>query len=161
MNTTNEIAAAETASQEIFSQEEINEVTEKGPDGQEAMLHSDPKKARMLKALIKVLGIVSYACQEAGIPRRTHYNWMKTDEEYKAAVESLIDATLDFSEVRLFKEIQKSDLKAIMFILRTRGKDRGYTFYNEREAARQAAVYNFIIKNKEAAEMIQQTKEIL
>ena len=41
------------------------------------------KKAAMLKALEKSLGVVTNAANEIGIDRCTHYEWLKTDKEYK------------------------------------------------------------------------------
>lgn len=156
---THESAGEENAMQKPFWQEEIKESIDPLQQGAQALLHTDPKKALMLNALIRSMGIVSYAAQETGIGRRTHYNWLETDAEYKAAVESINDVTLDYTEARLFKHIKENDIRAITFILRTRGRARGYSFYKEREAQRQAAVFNLIVKDKETAEMIMQTKE--
>lgn len=159
MNTTNETESREKPAEEIFSQEEIKEITEKSPEEGTDSQQTANKKELMLKALIKYLGIVSYAAEEIGIGRRTHYNWMKTDAEYKASVELLTEMALDYSESRLFGYIKRSDLKAITFILRTRGKARGYNMYQEKTAERHAAIFNLVVKDKETADMIMQTKE--
>ena len=169
----NEKALTKIKVPEIFSQEEIQErdcfvpsndgATEgaENPETQLVLLHTDPKKAQMLKALIKSLGIVSYAAQEAGLRRRTHYHWMETDEVYKTAVESLNEVVLDFTEGRLFKYIQTNDLKAITFLLRYRGKGRGYSLFKEKESEMQKLIINYFLKDKATMEMVQRTKENL
>lgn len=88
--------------------------------------HSDPKKAAMIKALEGSLGVVSEAIREVGIARSTHYLWMKEDENYKKSVDELQDAVLDFAEAKLHSLIQKGDVAATLFLLKTKGKKRGY-----------------------------------
>ena len=39
--------------------------------------------------------------QESKINRDTHYEWMKKDPQYKAAVDSLSDLAIDFAESKL------------------------------------------------------------
>jgi len=80
----------------------------------------------MLEALTASMGIVSTACKAVGIGRTTHYRWIKEDEEYSSAVESINEATVDFAESALYKLIQKGDTAATIFYLKTKGKNRGY-----------------------------------
>ena len=80
----------------------------------------------MLAALEKSLGIVKTACQEVGIARQTHYNWMEADPEYKQAVESIADGVIDFVESKLHGLIDKGDTAATIFYMKTKGKKRGY-----------------------------------
>ena len=58
---------------------------------------TDTKKGLMLEALEKSLGIVSTACKMVDISRQTHYAWLKADEEYKSAVQSILVGVLDFA----------------------------------------------------------------
>ena len=87
---------------------------------------SNTKKEAMLEALEKSLGIVSTAAKMANIDRSTHYAWMKADEEYKKAVESIQDGVLDFAESHLYKLVKEGNPAATIFMLKTRGKKRGY-----------------------------------
>jgi hypothetical protein len=57
----------------------------------------------MLEALRASLGVVETACQKAGVGRRTHYTWLKEDEEYAAAVAEVDDVAIDFGESQLYK----------------------------------------------------------
>ena len=87
---------------------------------------TDTKKAAMLEALEKSLGIVSTACKMVDISRQTHYAWLKADEEYKSAVNSIQDGVLDFAESHLYKLVKEGNPAATIFFLRTKGKKRGY-----------------------------------
>lgn len=86
----------------------------------------DIKKKAMIEALEKNLGVISTACKAVGIDRKTHYNWLKDDEEYKEAVEAIPDMALDFAENYLYKAIKDGNITATIFYLKTKGKDRGY-----------------------------------
>ena len=80
----------------------------------------------MLEALEKSLGIVSTAAKMVGIDRSTHYAWLKSDEEYKSAVNSIQDGVLDFAESHLYKLVKEGNPAATIFFLKTKGKKRGY-----------------------------------
>jgi len=87
---------------------------------------SNTKKEAMLEALEKSLGIVSTAAKMASIDRSTHYAWMKADEEYKKAVHAIEESVLDFAESHLYKLVKEGNPAATIFMLKTRGKKRGY-----------------------------------
>lgn len=84
------------------------------------------KKELMLEALKKSLGIVTTACQNVGIERSTHYDWLKNDPDYKAKVEALDEVVLDFAESKLHQSINNGSDTATIFFLKTKGKKRGY-----------------------------------
>jgi hypothetical protein len=87
---------------------------------------SAPKKVAMLEALEKSLGIVSTAAKAANVDRQSHYNWMKEDPAYKAAVESIQESVIDFAESHLYKLVKEGNPAATIFYLKTKGKKRGY-----------------------------------
>ena len=81
----------------------------------------------MLDALDKTLGVVTPACEMVGISRDTHYRWLKVDESYQEAVNMLENKMLDIAESKLYKQItEKENLTAMLFYLKTKGKNRGY-----------------------------------
>ena len=88
-------------------------------------------KKAMIEALEKSLGIVTTACKIVGINRSTHYDWLKDDDEYKQAVESIEDIAIDFAESKLHKQIENGDTTATIFYLKTKAKKRGYIERNE------------------------------
>ena len=87
---------------------------------------TEQHKKAMLEALEKSLGVVTTACRNVGIGRTTHYLWMDTDPEYKAAVNDLENVALDYAETKLHNQITKENPTAIIFYLKTKGKKRGY-----------------------------------
>lgn len=86
----------------------------------------NPKKLSLLKALENSLGIVTSACREAGLSRETHYRWIKEDDEYAKAVSNLKNVALDFAEAKLFRLMKAENTSAVIFYLKTQGKNRGY-----------------------------------
>lgn len=90
------------------------------------MDRTEQHKKAMLDALEKSLGVVTAACKTVGVGRTTHYLWMDTDPEYKAAVEELSDVAIDFAESQLHKQIKDGNSTATIFFLKTKGKKRGY-----------------------------------
>ena len=83
-------------------------------------------KKAMLKALEKTMGVVSTAATMVGINRSTHYEWLKKDSEYKQKVDDLENLMLDFAETNLHQQIQEGNTTATIFLLKTRGRKRGY-----------------------------------
>lgn len=88
---------------------------------------TDKRKAAMLAALEKSAGIVSTASANCGISRRTHYEWLKDDPDYKAAVDDLQNIMIDKAETTLLNAIDSGDITATIFLLKTLGKRRGYS----------------------------------
>ncbi len=105
---------------------------------------TDTKKEAMLEALERSLGIVTTACNAVGINRSTHYDWMRKDPEYKQAVKSIEDRTLDFAESHLHKLIKEGNPAATIFFLKTKGKGRGYVERQEIEVAEKKPLSWFV-----------------
>ena len=93
----------------------------------------DTKKKKFLEALEKCLGVVTQACKLSKMPRSTHYHWLKTDELYKEAVESISEMAIDFAESSLYEQIKEGNTPATIFYLKTKGKNRGYIERKEHE----------------------------
>lgn len=84
------------------------------------------RKKAMVQAMQSTLGNVTASCKAVGMTRDTHYQWMKKDPRYRKAIEECEEIDLDFSEAALRKQIQKGNITAIIFHLKTKGKKRGY-----------------------------------
>ena len=93
------------------------------------------RKKDLLDALERSLGIVSTACEKVGVDRKTHYNWLKDDPEYKAAVDQIQESVIDFAESHLYKLIKEGNPAANIFYLKTKGKNRGYIERQEIEVS--------------------------
>lgn len=90
------------------------------------MTKNDITKKAMIEALEQSLGVVTTACKKVGISRETHYRWLREDELYKDNVEAVGDVALDFAESQLHKQIKEGSTAATIFLLKTKGKKRGY-----------------------------------
>lgn len=85
------------------------------------------KKEKILLHLRETSGIISYACEKAGISRVTFYKWYKEDAAFAIKADDIQELQIDFAEASLLKKIKNEDTTAIIFYLKTKGKDRGYS----------------------------------
>ena len=83
-------------------------------------------KKALIQALEKSLGVVTTACKQVGIGRTTFYNYVNEDETFRKDVEDIDNIALDFAESQLHKQIQDGNTTATIFLLKTKGKKRGY-----------------------------------
>lgn len=99
---------------------------EKSETGGTTQQKQHVKKEAYLDALEKSLGIVSQAAKKVGIDRTTPYRWMREDEEFKERCQEIENVVLDFAETKLFEMVHDGNPTAVIFLLKTRGKKRGY-----------------------------------
>ncbi len=71
-------------------------------------------------------GIVAEICRAANISRQTFYRWRKEDPAFAEALTEARESLLDFVEAKLMKQIDESNLTAIIFFLKCQAKKRGY-----------------------------------
>lgn len=103
------------------------------------------KRAAMIQALRRHKCIIWKACEEVGITRFQHNDWMRDDEDYRETFKVLKEEQKDFVEGKLLEkingvsvtkgvndngelivyEVTPSD-PLIMFYLKTQAKERGY-----------------------------------
>lgn len=83
-------------------------------------------KKNLLFALEKSLGIVTNACRKVGCNRSTFYDYYAKDMKFKNEVDDIQNVALDFAESQLHKQIQEGNTTATIFLLKTKGKKRGY-----------------------------------
>jgi hypothetical protein len=101
------------------------------------------KRGEMLEALRKHKGIVWKACQDVGITRHQHNDWLRDDVDYKQVYYGIMDDRTDYVESKLLElvdgayyEVVTQDgiqvvkdspnTQAVKFYLSTKAKDRGY-----------------------------------
>lgn len=83
-------------------------------------------KENLLLALISNLGNVSIACENVGVSRDTYYNYRREDPDFKTTTDDVGEKNLDFTESKLLENITSGKEASIIFMLKTRGKGRGY-----------------------------------
>lgn len=82
-------------------------------------------KKRMLAALKEHYGNISRACEDLKLTRTCFYNYMK-DPKFAEQVDIISEEVLDLAEGKLVKHIKEDNLTATIFLLKTKGKKRGY-----------------------------------
>ena len=123
---------------------------------------TNTRKRNMLMALRKSLGIVTKASKmvtedetDAESLRHSHYDWLKTDLDYKTAVESIEGIVLDYAESQLFKQVAKGDTTAVIFLLKCKGKKRGYIERAEMDLTTSVPQLIIHVDNEEQKKMIE------
>lgn len=84
---------------------------------------------QVIEAIKQSNGIITTAAKALGCARGTINNYVNKYVTVADALEETRETTLDFVENQLMKQIQNNNLTAIIFFLKTQGKNRGY---NER-----------------------------
>ena len=76
-------------------------------------------------------GNAGKTCDALGLCRRTFYDWMKKDPEFKETILDIREMTIDTVEEALIDQVEKGNIAAIIFFLKCRAKDRGYVERSE------------------------------
>lgn len=92
------------------------------------------KKALFLELLEAKAGNVTEAAKAANIDRGTVYRWKREDPKFSQAVADADESLIDRVESALLNKIDGGDTTAIIFFLKTRGRNRGYNERVELEA---------------------------
>jgi hypothetical protein len=85
----------------------------------------DPQQEKFLKTLEENMGVVSLTLETTGTPRVVFEDWM-TEVFFKEKVKEIDEKTLDIVESKLLDEINKGNMNAIQFYLKTKARNRGY-----------------------------------
>lgn len=93
----------------------------------------EASKNQFLELYPKLRGNISVICIACKISRRTFYNWMKDDKEFRQEIEDIdIDELkLDLAEHQLDNLIKNQHWGATKFFLEKKGAKRGYGDDNE------------------------------
>lgn len=88
----------------------------------------DLTKEAFIIAYRENFGNITISCQACGISRTMYQNWMKNDPDFRKALAEIEpeEIMLDWGEHKLMERITKGDTLATMFLLKTKGKRRGY-----------------------------------
>lgn len=87
---------------------------------------TDQTKKDFLKALEKSRGIIVTACKAVGMSRSQVRTWRAQDKVFRDAMDEISENSIDFVEGKLYDKIAEGDLTAIIFYLKTKGRERGY-----------------------------------
>lgn len=71
-------------------------------------------------------GLLAAAAQDLGVTRTTVYRYVNNYPTIKKALDEARDTVIDEAEGQLYKAVRRGNITAIMFLLKTVGKARGY-----------------------------------
>lgn len=83
-------------------------------------------KRRMIDAMGKHLSVVTYAAKEAGLQARSHYNWMRDDDDYRKEILELRQERVDFAVRKMLELVEDKDYRAIDKVARCNGGFDGW-----------------------------------
>lgn len=83
-------------------------------------------KRRMVDAMRNHLSVVTYAAKEAGIQARSHYNWMRDDDNYRKDILELRQERVDFAVRKMLELVDEKDYRAIDKVARCNGGFDGW-----------------------------------
>ena len=86
----------------------------------------EKKKDEFLEVYSQKANNVHLTCKTLGIERGTFYKWLKEDDEFKEKILNLEEGDIDSAETALKRQILDGNITAIIFYLKTKGKNRGY-----------------------------------
>ena len=90
---------------------------------------------KIAEVFAKKAGNVSSTCSALNIDRNTFLSWRSKYEELNQLLTEVEESLIDFSESKLLEQIQDGNLTAIIFHLKTKGKNRGYVERVENEVS--------------------------
>ena len=88
----------------------------------------DISKEAFIIAYKENFGNITIACESAGVGRGQYKSWCDKDPEFRQRLAEIEpeEIMLDFGEHKLMERVAKGDTLATMFLLKTKGKRRGY-----------------------------------
>jgi len=109
-------------------------------------------KDQILKAVENSGGYVSLISERIGCSLTSIYNWIEKDEDVAAAIKREKVKQVDFAEGKLQSLIKKENPTAIIFYLKTQGKDRGYYEHRTQDitSSGQPLTINFVPADHDA-----------
>lgn len=81
---------------------------------------------QLIQAYENSLGNVSVAVRACNLSRETFYRWKRENPLFAEKIEEIDEASIDFAETMLKKNIRDGKESSIFFYLKTKGKSRGY-----------------------------------
>ena len=84
------------------------------------------RKQMIITAIKESKGLLTLAAKKAGIKYWTVWKYSQDFPDVKKAVNEAKEEILDFTEGKLYEQINQGNIAAIIFFLKTKGKGRGF-----------------------------------
>lgn len=91
-------------------------------------------------AIRETNGFITYTAKRLGCSRGTVYGYINEHDICKEAVDDARAGFLDVAEMTLLNKVKEGDVTAVIFALKTLGKDRGYSQRHEYTGAGNNAI---------------------
>lgn len=89
---------------------------------------TERKKKKFISIFEKKVCNIKQTCKAVGITRQTYYNWMKEDPDFAQEVTDVEESLYDDIESKMYKKaIIEEDNTMLIFIAKTKMRDRGYS----------------------------------
>ena len=87
------------------------------------------KKKLFIKAYLEHLGSITGASRAVKMERQTYYDWRNNDPKFAEYIDNIDvdDFLLGEAKKALLKNIQKGDVASVIFTLKSKGKNEGFT----------------------------------
>lgn len=92
------------------------------------------------KAILEKRGNIAAVARAFGVSRNAVYKRLNNNERLRNALEEARETMLDNAERQLYDEAMDGNTTALIFLLKTRGKPRGYVERQEVTGAEGSAV---------------------
>jgi predicted transcriptional regulator len=93
------------------------------------------RKKDLVDAIVKYDGNISAIARAFGVTRSTIYSHIEKRPELKKLIQDEREAMLDDAESELYKQAKRGNITALIFMLKTRGRERGYVERQEHTGA--------------------------
>lgn len=95
--------------------------------------NATPLKKAFIDAYRANMGNATAASSAVGINRTTYWRWYNSDPDFAALVDEVKEEQIDLAESELRKLVKSGNITAVIFTLKTIGKERGYIERTETE----------------------------
>ena len=82
---------------------------------------------QIAKALKASGGLITHAARKLGVTQPAVSQRVKSSEFLQAVIQEITESTLDLAESQLMEKIREGHIAAIIFYLKTKGRDRGFS----------------------------------
>lgn len=114
----------------------------------------------MLEVIAKSSGIVYPIAQAFGVTRSTVYEWLKSDEDLKTALDYAREDIVDVIESKYLKRAIGGSERAQEFLLKTLGKNRGYVERKDLTSKGESVFFDFPNLTAEEIESLKHTSDV-
>jgi len=114
----------------------------------------EKRKAKIIESIKQTQGLLTLAARKAGVTYWTLWDYGRRYPEVRQAIDEAKESVLDFAEGKLYEQIKDGNIAAIIFFLKTRGKERGFIERSEITGAEGEPLLNVNVMSDETKQDI-------